>query len=142
MIPRLLVFLQFTGIFLVVVSGKVFPLHTPELLIAGFGLFLGLWAIYEQRPGNFNIAPINKEGARLIQSGPYKFIRHPMYLATILALAPVVVAHFNWLRMISALFLLLILILKLEYEEKHLPENFSEYPAYRKKTNKLIPFLY
>ena len=142
MIPRLLVFLQFLVIFLFLLSGNIFPLHFPEILIIGLGIFLGMWAIFEQKPGNFNIKPTNKKGALLIESGPYRFIRHPMYLSIIIALTPLAFAHFNWLRMALGLLLLTVLILKLEYEEKQLIRHFQQYAHYKSKTWKLIPFVY
>lgn len=142
MIPHLLVFLQFSVIFLFLLSGAILPLHFPEILVTGLGVFIGIWAIVEQKPGNFNITPTNKNGAQLIQSGPYKYVRHPMYLSIIIALAPLVIMHFNWIRMATALILVTVLVLKLEYEERQLIRHFQQFVHYKSKTWKLIPFVY
>ncbi len=142
MIPKLLVFLQFTGIFLVIILGKVFPSGYLYFAIESLGIILGLWAIFEQRPGNFNITPTNKAGARLITRGPYRYIRHPMYLAIILALTPLIIDHYSLMRLISGIALLFVLILKLEYEERQLVKHFEGYDEYRKKSWKLVPMVY
>ena len=61
---------------------------------AGFALgalavALVLWVFAHNRPGNFNIRPEPKEGARLVTGGPYRWVRHPMYVALLLGMAGV-----------------------------------------------------
>src|SRR5512134_3536099 len=47
---------------------------------------VGIAALAANRPGNFNIRPEPKAGGRLVTSGIYRWIRHPMYGAVLLAL--------------------------------------------------------
>ncbi len=49
--------------------------------VAAAGALLGLWALSCNRPGNFNIRPTPRAGGQLVQRGPYRWIRHPMYSA-------------------------------------------------------------
>ena len=42
---------------------------------AVIGAVVGVWALASNRPGNFNIRPVPREGGRLIRSGPYRHIR-------------------------------------------------------------------
>ena len=49
--------------------------------VAAAGALLGLWALSCNRPGNFNIRPTPRAGGQLVQQGPYRWIRHPMYTA-------------------------------------------------------------
>lgn len=141
-LPCLFVWIQFSAIALIFFSGPVIPSNHILLGMELFGLFLGLWSIAAHKGLNFRIAPVHKSGARLITSGPYKFIRHPMYLAVILTITPLLINYIDWQRLSIALILLTDLILKLEYEEKQLEDNFDKYTEYQKKTWKLIPFLY
>lgn len=140
--PEILVTAQFTAIVVILLCGRVtasaYYYFIPELS----GVLLGIWAITEQKPGNFNISPRNRAGARLITSGPYKHIRHPMYLAIILTLSPLIIDHFNYCRLIAGIILLAVLIIKLNYEELQLRENFPGYAEYAKKSRKLIPWVY
>ena len=48
-------------------------------------LLLAALALSVNRPGNFNIRPTPKPGARLVRSGPYRWLRHPMYSSLLLA---------------------------------------------------------
>jgi len=80
-----LVALQFTPI-----AGLAL-LALPEILrgqaptgawsAAAANALLGLWALSCNRPGNFNIRPTPRAGGQLVQQGPYRWIRHPMYSA-------------------------------------------------------------
>ncbi len=112
------------------------------MLVESAGVFLGLLAIYTMRIGNFNISPTARQGGRFVDSGPYRIIRHPMYTAQILALIPLVVDYFSYFRLAAILLLCINLLLKIEYEETQLLKHFSEYETYRKRTKKLIPYLY
>lgn len=40
---------------------------------------LGLWTLWFNRPGNFNIRPEPHPDGHLVQEGPYRWVRHPMY---------------------------------------------------------------
>ena len=40
---------------------------------------MALSAIWCNRPDNINVAPLLKEGGRLVTHGPYRLVRHPMY---------------------------------------------------------------
>lgn len=68
------------------VTGLTSGRQTPDALLAlAAGLALGLWAVTADRPGNFNIRPVPRAGGQLIDRGPYRWIRHPMYSALLLA---------------------------------------------------------
>ena len=81
---------------------------------------------------------------RLVDSGVYKFIRHPIYSGVILELLGFGVALSNWL---SILLLLLPNLASLAYrifvEEKVLEKHFGDdYLAYERRTKRLIPGLF
>jgi protein-S-isoprenylcysteine O-methyltransferase Ste14 len=54
------------------------------------GIAVGLWAIFEMQKSKLNIAPHVRKGAILISSGPYRVIRHPMYLSLLLFFLPMI----------------------------------------------------
>jgi len=89
LIARVLVGIQFALLFFLGVIGLV-NISKPHhnYLVAEFGsIVLGLLVIvaagYSLRP-SLRISPIPKENAPLIESGIYRRVRHPMYLAVIL----------------------------------------------------------
>jgi protein-S-isoprenylcysteine O-methyltransferase Ste14 len=114
--------------------------HVLALLLAGGAI--GVAALMQNRPGNFNIRPEVKAGARLATGGIYRLIRHPMYSAFLLVLAGLVLAAPTALRfgLLAAEFA--VLIAKMKREERYLVGRFAEYETYRHRTWRLIPWLY
>ncbi|MBL6962744.1 MAG: isoprenylcysteine carboxylmethyltransferase family protein [Bacteroidetes bacterium] len=133
---------QFAAIAFLFVTGSVFSDNGILLLIQLSGIFLGIWALFSMGKGNINISPDLKLNAVLIIKGPYRLLRHPMYLAIILMVFPLLIDHFTLLRLIVFILLIADLIYKLHWEEKLLLKHFSEYSEYRKKSSRLIPFIY
>jgi len=82
-------------------------------------------------------------GQRLITTGIYRRIRHPLYLGEMtrnLGLAILFSSLYGLTVMIIAN---IFLIIRIEIEEKMLIAEFgAEYQEYKKKTKKLIPYLY
>jgi protein-S-isoprenylcysteine O-methyltransferase Ste14 len=138
----LLVSLQFISLGILFLSGPIFadPIYllVPEL--AGF--ILGIWAILAMGRGNLNILPDPLDWSRMIELGPYRVIRHPMYLALLLVSLPVVLDRFSIFRLMIWLVLLGTLIYKMGYEENMLLARFPHYGEYRQRTSRLIPCLY
>ena len=136
----LLVALQF-GILALIVT-RAFPLRAGPafgVLLAAGGA-IGAWALFANRPGNFNIRPEPKKGGRLVTGGPYRWVRHPMYLAVLLAAAAFCVdggaAEWGaWVALASVLFA------KALREERQLPAFHPEFAAYRRRTRAIFPFL-
>jgi len=141
-VPYLLVFVQLSSLLFLFVSAPMLSISGSGLLVEAAGVFLGLRAISIMRIGNFRIVPLIKVGGVLVTSGPYKYIRHPMYLAQVIVVAPLVVDYFSWVRFGVILILILDLLIKIQFEEKRLLNHFPDYDVYRKNSWKLIPFLY
>lgn len=140
--PYLLVFIQMSCLVYILVSGPLLANGMNGMLIESAGLFLGVLAIFTMKPGNFNISPRIKPNGNLVTTGPYRIIRHPMYLAQIIAVLPLITDYFSWYRLGAIVLLTITLLFKIEYEEKQLVKHFPDYTAYTKTTKKLIPGLY
>lgn len=106
------------------------------------GTFVGVAALAANRPGNFNVRPEVKSGARLVTDGIYAHVRHPMYLAVLLAMLAAVAADPRAWRLGLWLALLAVLLAKAAREESHLRERFPDYAAYAARTRRLLPGLY
>ena len=117
---------------------------------AGAGAFVGIWALSTNRPGNFNIRPVPRAGAQLIQQGPYRWIRHPMYSCVALCGAAGAWAASGkgaawatwggWVWLLTA-GLLAVLWTKAVLEERWMALQHPDYPAYRAATKRFIPGL-
>lgn len=142
MYSRSLVFAQFSLIGLMVVYSRgIFSSWLGMALFLAGALF-GLWALRHNRGDNFNIRPDLKEGCDLITTGPYQFVRHPMYTSVMLMTLALAVATPVYLEWSSFLLLIFVLALKAVREERLWCEGSAEYKAYMKKTKRFIPFIY
>jgi protein-S-isoprenylcysteine O-methyltransferase Ste14 len=141
--PYLLATIQLGSLAFVGLSAPVIAKSWNGILLESAGIFLAVHAIYVAGVHNVNITPTPKQGAVLITNGPYRIIRHPMYLAQVVALIPLVSDYFTLIRFSILILLIITLILKMHYEEKGLVRQFGEaYIAYREKTKKVLPFIY
>ncbi len=137
----LLVVIQFFCIFYILFSDRFYP--TDLLLIMYFaGIFLGFWAIYVMRKAKLNILPDVIPGTQVINQGPYKIIRHPMYLANFITLLPLVIEYYSIYRVLAYLLLIVNQVVKMTYEEKMLLKVFDGYREYKKSSWRLIPLVY
>lgn len=111
------------------------------IIIALFGFALSIWArVCLGR--NWGMPMATKEKPELITSGPYKFIRHPIYTGMIVAMiGTTIVTTILWL--IPLIFVLGYFIYSSKIEEKNMLKQFpKEYKEYMKQTKALIPFIY
>ncbi|GMT46349.1 MAG: isoprenylcysteine carboxyl methyltransferase [bacterium] len=141
--PYLLTTAQLGSLAFLGLSAPVIAKSWDGILLEVAGIFLALHAIFVAGMHNVNITPTPKTGGILITGGPYRLIRHPMYLAQIVAIIPLVSDYFTLLRFSILVLLIVTLILKMHYEEKGLIKQFGEaYIEYREKTKKVLPFIY
>lgn len=138
----LFVFFQFGGMAYLSLSGPIFANSISLIITELAGIFIGLWAIYSMRLDNLRILPDLKKDAIFVNSGPYRLLRHPMYLAIIIAFLPLIINNLSLDRLLVFIIIIVDLIFKLNYEEKLLASAFSDYKSYMKKTFRLIPYIY
>jgi len=140
--PYLLVAFQLGSLIYLLVSAPSLATGYAGILVESAGIFIGILAVFNMGIGNFNITPKNKEDAYLVTTGIYKLIRHPMYFAQLVAVLPLVIDYYTFVRFAVYLLLVITLLLKINYEEEHLLVHFKGYTEYMNKTKKLIPFIY
>jgi protein-S-isoprenylcysteine O-methyltransferase Ste14 len=122
-----------------------------------FGFLLLVMFAYLSRPSPFSMTvglPISCLGLalrgwaaghlaknqQLAISGPYAYIRNPLYAGTLVAAAGIVIASRNWwLASVFAAVFLLVYFPVIELEEQHLRSLFSEYGAYSMRVHRLLP---
>jgi protein-S-isoprenylcysteine O-methyltransferase Ste14 len=112
-----------------------------SLLMAVGGLLL-ISGGFKLGNKNLTALPHPKDQSTLVQGGPFRYVRHPMYGGgIILAFGWALFIH-GWLTLVYTLILLAFFDLKSRREERWLCEKFPGYAAYQTRTRRLIPFLY
>ena len=140
----LFVFIQFVLFLVYIIDLKIVSvswlpfLDKTGLFILIMGILIVLVSLVQLNK-NLSPFPTPKLNSKLIKTGLYKFMRHPIYTG-ILGIA------FGYGFYIGSIFKLMIAILifvlfyfKSKYEEKKLLGFFSEYEAYKKTTGRFLP---
>jgi protein-S-isoprenylcysteine O-methyltransferase Ste14 len=85
-----------------------------------------------------------KKDQKVVDWGPYRFVRHPAYLAELLGFSGIALAFGHFPGSLPAFFLPLCAFLyRIQIEERFMVENFGEeYKIYQGRTKKIIPFIY
>jgi protein-S-isoprenylcysteine O-methyltransferase Ste14 len=82
------------------------------------------------------------EARRLVTSGLYRFVRHPLYLAEEIASIGVVMQFLSWRALLLLAVQIAFQLRRIQNEEAVLGEIFPDYADYRAKTARLIPGVY
>lgn len=111
------------------------------VILTAAGMAIFVWA--RQTLGrNWSQTVSAKEGHELITSGPYRYVRHPMYSSGLIACigsAIVVGGAFVFLFV----FLTPLFVWRVGAEDRLMAQQFpNEYPAYKRRTKALIPFVW
>jgi protein-S-isoprenylcysteine O-methyltransferase Ste14 len=106
------------------------------LILTGYALVA--W-VFRTNSYASRIIEIN-EGQRVIDSGPYALIRHPMYLGTMLMYIMMPVALGTWWGLIPSVLIIPIISARIGREEQLLVKELSGYEEYCEKVRfRLIP---
>jgi protein-S-isoprenylcysteine O-methyltransferase Ste14 len=119
----------------------IFSTNPITILIQIASISFMIWARYTFGFRSFHAAANTTKG-KLITTGPYHFLLHPIYASII---------YFFWASVISYPFINTIvavlcitagLFIRMILEEKFLVVAYDEYAAYAKRTKRIIPYLF
>jgi protein-S-isoprenylcysteine O-methyltransferase Ste14 len=90
----------------------------------------------------WSAAVTRKEGHRIIDSGPYALVRHPIYTALLMGSAAISIAKGTPIALAGFALMILGYTLKARLEERFLAEELGEraYAAYRRRVPMIVPF--
>ncbi len=122
------------GLFGATTDGGVAVIASDVLLITGLAFAIGSVAVLGRC---FGILP---DVRGLVTHGPYRFVRHPLYLGELTAVLGVVLgsreplwAGLTWLVCVG------LQLVRTRYEERNIRAEFPEYAEYAARTKRLIP---
>lgn len=82
------------------------------------------------------------EARRLVTSGPYALVRHPLYLGEMVAIAGVALQHLSAWALLLLVLSWALQLQRMKYEELVLFQSFPEYGDYMARTARLVPGVY
>jgi protein-S-isoprenylcysteine O-methyltransferase Ste14 len=126
-------------------SRGIFPESTvlgwTAAALSVIGLGFAIWARV-QLGRNWSPRPAAKEEHELVTTGPYAYVRHPIYTGVILMAFGAAVTGSFW-GIGVFIIACLTFILRIGKEEQIILELFpNEYPEYQKRTKRLVPFVW
>ena len=129
-----------TGILILLLSGNL--LSTSPFIIVGqlFAIAINIWARRSFQAGQFNIHMDPREG-QLLLSGPYRYVRHPMYAAALLFVWSSILGHLHPLSLVIGLIVTIVIAIRIINEDMVLRDHFTNYAEYARSTKRIIPFL-
>ena len=109
------------------------------LVLAGF---LGIFFVF--RENSFSSATIELAAEqRVISTGPYAWVRHPMYAAALIMLLGIPIALGSWRGVLVVVAILPVLIWRLMDEERFLVRNLPGYADYQNRVRyRLLPLIW
>jgi protein-S-isoprenylcysteine O-methyltransferase len=149
---RLIWIVIFASVYLAFTLAVEFPQFgfgpSDTLQIAGIAIFAAGIAIrwyaivYLGRFFTVNVAIASDH--RLVEGGPYRFVRHPSYTGSLLAFLGLGICMCNWGSLAALLVpTLLVFLRRIHVEEAALTAAFGDqYRDYMRRTKRLIPALY
>jgi protein-S-isoprenylcysteine O-methyltransferase Ste14 len=104
------------------------------------GLSFSVWArVYLGR--NWSGSVTVKEGHELVRTGPYGYVRHPIYTGLIVALLGTAITSGTLRAAVGLAIVIASFLYKLRLEETFMRETFpDQYPGYAASVPRLIPF--
>ena len=105
-------------------------------------VFYFIFLVYKEN--TFAAATVEvAENQKVISSGPYELLRHPMYASALLYLVGTLLALGSYYGLLALAFMMPFLVWRLFDEEKFLAKNLPEYAEYQKKVqHRLVPYIW
>ncbi len=118
--------------------------HVPPLLSVGSDVLVALslffvFLVFRENSFTSAIVEVSSD-QRVVSTGPYAIVRHPMYSGALLLLVFTPLALGSWVGLPFAIPLIGVIVARLLNEEKFLAASLPGYAAYRKKVRwRLLP---
>jgi protein-S-isoprenylcysteine O-methyltransferase Ste14 len=128
------------AILYLLISGSLLS-RSPFIIVGQLlAIALGIWARRSFQGEQFSIHAEPAEGPLLL-TGPYRFIRHPMYTFALLFVWISILGHLSLITVVIGLIVTSVIIVRVVTEEQFLRARYPDYAEYSRQTRRIIPFI-
>ena len=122
-------------------AGALFATHPLVIAIqvAAFALMVAARITFGRR--SFHAAANPTEGG-LVTTGPYGYLRHPIYAAILYFIWAGALDHFSWRVLAYAEMITAGAFTRIHLEEYLLERKYPEYRPYKARVRRIVPFVY
>jgi protein-S-isoprenylcysteine O-methyltransferase Ste14 len=124
-----------------IVRREIIAEGLPGLAIQGAAILLMIWAriIFGRRSFHATASPT--EGG-VVTTGPYHYVRHPIYTAILTFMSASVLTHLSYITIVTGLLAAAAIGVRIVTEERLLIRRFPEYREYASRTKRIVPFVF
>jgi protein-S-isoprenylcysteine O-methyltransferase Ste14 len=139
-ITRFALLAVIAGLIVLAATGSLFSASRTVVALQLGAVALAVWARRSFPGGAFRVGA-TPAADTVIQRGPYRFIRHPMYAAALLIVWTAVVSHRSPANLAVGIVVRGVAAARIVLEERLLRARYVEYAAYVRATKAVVPFL-
>jgi protein-S-isoprenylcysteine O-methyltransferase Ste14 len=121
--------------------GALISLHPIAITLQGIAVALMVWARLTFGRRSFHASADPTSGG-LVTTGPYRYIRHPIYTAGCLFGWGGVISHWSELSVTLGVLLVVGGLVRILCEERLLTQSYPDYLAYKKATKRMLPYVF
>jgi protein-S-isoprenylcysteine O-methyltransferase Ste14 len=121
--------------------GVLFTAQPIAIAVQLIAVALMVWARVTFGRRSFHAAA-NPTAGGLVTTGPYRFIRHPIYTAACLFGWGPIVVHWSLESVALGILLLLGALVRLMCEERLVKQKYPEYVDYARVTKRMVPYVF
>ncbi len=105
------------------------------------GVLIVVWARLTFGMRSFHAGSTATQGG-LVTTGPYRYVRHPIYAGAMLTLAGALVGHHDIVTLLSVGCVVAGLGVRIVAEERSVLQTYPEYATYARRTKRIIPWIF
>jgi protein-S-isoprenylcysteine O-methyltransferase Ste14 len=140
--------LAFLAVIILPAIDHRFSWSAPPLfaVLAGDGLvalgLLFIFFVFKENTYTSGVIEVDAE-QKVVSTGPYALVRHPMYVGAIIMLVGIPLALGSWFGLLAVIPITFVIVLRLLDEERFLARNLPGYPEYQRNVRyRLVPFVW
>lgn len=116
-------------------------------VLGALGLLISLYIIYLTFRENTYLAPVVKlqeeRGQSVVTTGPYRYVRHPMYAGTLIFVPAIALLLGSWLGFLVSPLFMALFALRTVFEDRMLKRELEGYTEYSNTVKyRLIPHVW